>query len=290
MALENAPPKGKGTIGGMKKQYVYAGGAVLLVLVAVVYYRSKQQSAQAASSTTGNMVTDPAGNTCTALDPNSGYCPGTAEDLAYQGNTINPLGMDSASSVGGQIIGYDQYGDPIYSQGPTSNTGPGTFTNNAEWAQAALQYMIQNEPSANATTISTALGAYVNGQPVTDAQKNICEQAIAFEGLPPVAGPNGNPPNFVQGSNPPPTGGTKLNMKLTARYNSIDVSWSAIAGASGYKVSVYAAPKWNLVTSQGTNNTQLTFGNLKSKTKYKVNVTANTKTKTPSTNEYIVTE
>lgn len=206
MALENAPPKGKAKIGGIKKQYWYAGLGVVGV-GAIVYYRKKQQDAAAAQST--GMVTDPAGNTCAALDPNSGYCPGTQQDLAYQGN-LNPSGYNAASSVGGQIIGYDQYGNPIYGPGGGTPTqpGPGQYTNNAQWAQASVTYLMSIEPNSNPSTISDALGLYIAGQPVSDTQKQICEQAIAFEGLPPVAGANGNPPNFVTGSNPPTGSGT----------------------------------------------------------------------------------
>src|SRR5216684_1909914 len=126
----SAPSNG-GKIGGVKKEYVYAGGALLVVVLGVVVYtRSKKQ---AASSST--MVTDPGGNVCVALNP-SGYCPGSPQDLAYSGTGVTASGQNSASWVGGQIIGYDGTGNPIY-----SGNQPSGFRSNAEWSQAALSML-----------------------------------------------------------------------------------------------------------------------------------------------------
>lgn len=191
-----------GTIGGIKKQYVYIGGGLVIVVAGVVWFRSKSQSNANAGS-----VTDPAGNVCSALDPNSGYCPGTPQDMAYQQSAGYTLaGSNPASYVGGQVIGYDQYGNPIYSSGPSS-PGPGSYTSNAEWAQAALTYLTQNEPNADPATIAAALGQYINGKPATEAQISIINQAITFEGIPPVGGPNGDPPGIITAGNPPGGGG-----------------------------------------------------------------------------------
>lgn len=195
MPVDVAPKNGK--IGGVKKEYVYAGVAVAGVILVVAYMKRKQQSAQANST----LVTDPAGNQCAALSPTSGYCPGTPEDLSYQGTGATLAGSNAASYVGGQIIGYDQYGNPIYSSSSTQTGVPGAFTNNAQWSQAALQELVDLEPNADAGTIGAALGVYINGQPATSAQRSIIEQAIALEGYPPVGGTNGNPPGIVDVSN-----------------------------------------------------------------------------------------
>jgi hypothetical protein len=192
------------TIGGVKKKYVIIGGVGLGGLVIVtVWMRSKKASQSAANQAS---VTDPAGNVCAALDPNTGYCPGTSPDMQYQ----TPLGTNAASYVGGQVIGYDAYGNPIYSsQNPV--TGPGSYVNNAQWSQAALSYLMQQEPSADPAVIGAALGAYIEGQPVTSAQKSIIEQAIAFEGSPPVPGANGDPPNINESNG----GGGTTTTKVT---------------------------------------------------------------------------
>lgn len=198
-------PLPTGEIGGVKKKTLIIGGvAVGGLVIVVVYMRTKS----AGSTANQGSVTDPAGNVCSALNPSSGYCPGTAEDLAY---SQTALGTNAASYVGGQIIGYDGNGNPIYSSS-SPVTGPGSYVNNAEWSQAALLYITQQEPSADPAVIANALGAYIEGAPVTATQKQIIEQAIAFQGSPPVPGPNGDPPNINESSAPPPVQSTKVSV------------------------------------------------------------------------------
>lgn len=285
--LADAPPKGKATIGGIKKQYVYAGGAVLVIVVGVVYFRSKSQS-QATNST--GTVTDPAGNVCAALSPSSGYCPGTPEDLAYAGNTATGsgglVGSDSSSFVGGQIIGYDQYGNPIYSSNSgQGNTGPGTFTNNANWTQAAITQLTNNDPNANPGTISAALALYINGEDVgSDANRSIVEQAIAVMGYPPVSGTSGNPPGIVQKNqgtggtgNPPPVAKSATNpvkglRKGTVNFDNFDVLWDASPNATGYTVTTTKAGKQ--VNQQKVTGTSAHIAHVLQHTKYTVRVWA----------------
>jgi hypothetical protein len=277
------PPKGKGTIGGIKKQYVYAGGGLVVIVFAAVYYRSKKQAA--AASANGN-VTDPAGNVCTALDPNSGYCPGSQEDLAYQGTGASGslVGQDSASYVGGQIVGYDQYGNPIYSSGPNVNTGPGSFTNNAAWSQAAVEYLQGIDSNTDGSVIAAALGAYINGQGVTSAQRSIIEQAIAFEGMPPVGGTNGYPPNIKDistggGSGGGSGGGTTVKRpvapkpkvtKILAR--DVTVAWPRVPNATSYIVQVSGRAVFNM-----GDGIEHTFGNLTPNHHYSYKVWAENK-------------
>jgi hypothetical protein len=259
------PPKGKGTIGGIKKEYVYIGGGLVVIVFAAVYYRSKKQADTA--SATGN-VTDPAGNVCTALDPNSGYCPGSQEDLAYQGTGASGslVGQDSSSYVGGQIIGYDQYGNPIYSSGPNQNTGPGSFTNNAAWSQAAIEYMQGIDSNVDASVIAAALGAYVNGEAVTADQKSLVEQAIAFENYPPVAGKDGYPPQIkdvhtvIKPITPPttikkPVAPKPKVTKILAR--DVTVSWARVPNATGYIVQLSGRAVFDM-----GDGIEHTFGNL----------------------------
>lgn len=274
-----APPKGK--IGGMDKKYVYGGLAIGGIVIAVVYFRSKSQSS--ASNSTGT-VTDPAGNVCAALSPSSGYCPGTAEDLAYAGNTAGLVGSDNASYVGGQIIGYDQYGNPIYSSNSgQGNNGPGTFTNNSNWVQACVTYITDADPNANAGTILTVLGLYINGEDIgSDANRNIVEQAIAAEGYPPVAGSSGNPPGIVQKSGTGSGGGGGTGKSATnpvkglrsanVKFDNFDVEWNPSANATGYNVTVTKAGKQ--VTQQKTNGTSIHIAHLAKKTRYTVRVWA----------------
>lgn len=252
-------PKKSGMIGGVKKEYVYAGGAVIAVVL-VVAYRSKK-----AANSTGQMVTDPAGNVCTQLGA-SGYCVGSAQDLAYGGTGAlasagggGLAGSNSASYVGGQIIGYDQYGNPIYSSSSTQTGVPGGFTNNAQWTQAAIVSLMNAEPNADSGTLTAALGVYINGVTPTDAQVSIIQQAIALEGFPPVGGNGGYPPSIkspvatLPVTTPPPTNTpppdndhTHDNDQLPAptglhvnpSKTTAPVAWNAVPGATGY-VFVY---------------------------------------------------
>lgn len=281
---DTLPPKGPGgKIGGIKKEYAYGAIAIGGIVIIVVYMRSKSQSS--ATNSTGT-VTDPAGNVCAALSPSSGYCPGTPEDLAYAGNTATGsgglVGSNSSSFVGGQIIGYDQYGNPIYSSNSgQGNVGPGTFTNNANWAQAAQSYLVENEPNADPGVIGAALGAYINGQPVTDAQRSIIEQAIAFEGAAPVVGTNGNPPGIVSmpsgGGNPPPGNKTATNPVKHLRAGSIafdnfDVMWDASPNATGYTVTTTKAGRQ--VNQQNVTGTSAHIGHMQQGVRYTVRVWA----------------
>lgn len=268
-----AAPK-SGTIHGVKKEYVYAGVAVLGVLVVVVYMRSKSSAATTAATT----VTDPAGNVCAALSPTSGYCPGSSEDLAYQGTGVDTTeGLDSASSVGGQIIGYDQYGNPIYSSSGANTSGPGSFTNNASWAQAALTQLTDNDPNADAGTIEAALGVYTNGEPATPAQVSIIQQAIAFMGSPPVAGTDGYPPSIRDvGSTGTGTTTTKVKVPNVVKMT-VDAAHSALSGAglsfntdttkdkTGYSRIVSAqSPKAGSSVAKGS-KVSLTWSSVKNK-------------------------
>jgi hypothetical protein len=267
-----ASSKSSGKIGGVKKEYVYAGGAVAGVLLVVVYMRSKSKAAA-----TGATVTDPAGNVCAALNPSSGYCPGSPQDLSYTGTGSTLAGSNSASYVGGQIIGYDQYGNPIYSSS-TSQTGvPGAYTNNAQWTQAALTSMQQADPSTDSGVISAALGAYINGVAATSAQQSIIQQAIALQGYPPVGGQNGYPPsikNAPVSTTPPPTNtppsgnlGAPSGLNVHPTTTTAPASWNAVSGATGY-VFVYWRLSGGAAVTTPTKAQSVVMSRLISKQKY----------------------
>lgn len=52
------------------------------------------------TAATANQVTDPAGNTCSVLAP-SGFCPGSAEDMAAQQSGATPAGGSDTGGTGG---------------------------------------------------------------------------------------------------------------------------------------------------------------------------------------------
>lgn len=207
---------GKVTIpGGLKinKKIAIGIGVAAVAIFVYMYYRQKQQAN--AQSTTA----DQSGQ----VDPQTGYPYGSAEDqaalAAMSGQTLPTY--DSASSVGGQIIGYDQYGQPVYSQGygggaggtPGYPVGPGSYSSNAQWGQAAEQSL----GSTGADAIAAALGKYLTGSPVTPDQITVIQQAIAVQGYPPVGGPNGFPPSYKTVENPPPPQGQKVTVPNVVR-------------------------------------------------------------------------
>jgi hypothetical protein len=173
----------------MKKQTLAFVGVGAVGLLGIVWYRSKQQSAAAAAATPATGAVDNSN-----IDPQTGYVSGSPEDVAA-------LAQAQGAYAGGI------YGLPQGSSGlgyPTVNSGPGSFTSNGEWAQYVEQYMVNNT-GADPTTVGNAIGKYITGQPVSTAMTSVIDQAIAFGGYPPVAGPGGNPPGIV--TTPTPGGG-----------------------------------------------------------------------------------
>lgn len=193
MALEGTLKTPIGPVPKKTAAWVGVGAAAIL---GIVWYRTKNAAATATNQTS------------TDINPQTGYPYGSPEDIA----ALQQMGV-GVSNVGanyqtGNVIGYDQYGNPIYSGGggggyPAPNSGPGTFTNNAQWSQYAEQYMVDTA-GADAATVGNALGKYITGQAVTADQRAIIQQAIAFAGFPPLPGPNGNPPGILDVVTPPP--------------------------------------------------------------------------------------
>lgn len=174
-------------MGETKKSTAYMIGAGLVVVGGIAYYRSKKTAAAAQAASVAQ-----AGGTTT--DPATGYPYGSAEDAAA-------LAAQSNYNTGAGYGGYAGGGYP-YSGGQPGTVQTG-FTSNAAWAQAYEEYAVNNIQSSS-TVVAAALGKYLTGQPLTPDQLSIVEQAIAFEGPPPVAGTNGYPPSYQlqQGTTP----------------------------------------------------------------------------------------
>lgn len=187
---------GGGTIeiaGKHIKKSTAAIGGVGIVGAAILYSRHKANAA-------GSSVATAASTQDPTIDPSTGV-PWAEED---SGSGFIDPNLDSSSFTGGQVIGYDGTGNPIY--GPTSGvtiSGPGTFTNNAEWAQAFEQQV----GSTGNDTVAAALGKYLTGQNLTSDQQTVVTEAIASQGYPPTAGPSGYPPSMKTAPvvNPPTT-------------------------------------------------------------------------------------
>lgn len=244
--------------GNAKKEYLLVGGGVFLLLLIVFYRQKKAHQAAATASAGAN----------TGIDPATGFPYGSAEDaaaLANQGSYINPT-QPFAPGGGGSGGGY-----------PTANTGPGNFTNNAQWAQYAEQYMYSNGQITDLGPLSNAIGKYLAGQSTSADEHSLVNQAIAVAGYPPVAGPNGMPPSFNT-SPPGNTGGSgklpavtgiwggsgmfnRVNGQLVNNY--IDVGWNAVAGAVKYHLkehSAFGGREWD-TTETSVHETGLTAPN-----------------------------
>ena len=181
----------------VKKGYVIAGAGVVGAAVVYGYVKNKKAASTAAAAASPAAASTSA-SAAYGTDP---YPP----DGTY-GNPDDPYSTDPATgetygdeqALGSGSVGYSgDLGEPLV-------TSTSEFTNNAEWAQYAQQYLTSTVGS-DAGTVSAALGAYIAGSPVTADQQTIIEQAIAFAGYPPVAGSTGYPPsvNLQQGSTAP---------------------------------------------------------------------------------------
>jgi len=272
-----------------KMAAIAVGG--VLVVGGALYYRQKQNATTAVDTSSADANT--------GIDPATGYAYGSAEDsaaLSNQGQYISP--DNSSSFASGQVIGYDSSGDPIYGAGTgltQSNMGPGSFTNNAAWAQYVEEYLVDTE-GADAATIGNSIGKYITGQALSTDMISAVQNAIAIGGYPPVAGTNGNPPGYVTANTgtttPPPNGGgttttpppttTKLakatGLRVTAASkNSISYTWSGVAGSQYY--DVYATYQGSRIGYQRITVAKATINGLSPNRTYTLHVIAgNSKT------------
>lgn len=229
-------------VGSVPKKEAAIGAVVVGTLVVVYYVRHRSSSsssattaAAAASSTdqyppdgtTGNpqdpYSTDPAtgqtyGNEAVGSGGSYGAYGGLGAGAtdAYPwdgtyGNSSDPYSMDPSSGV--------TYGDEGSAGNVPSSSGSGSggppFANNPAWSNYVLSQEQALDPGANIGDWQTALGLYLQGQPVSPAQKTIIFDAIAIAGDPPDRGSNGYPPNVkTNGSKGGHQPGPAVNVKV----------------------------------------------------------------------------
>lgn len=192
-------------VGEVNKKTAIIGGVVVAAGIGIYVIRKQRQTAAAAnaSTTSTGMVTDPAGNQCQALDPVSGYCPGTQEDEQYQEQEASSIGEGYDEYPGGGAgYGYviDAEGNECAALDPATGlcpVGTGISTGQTTSVTTNAQWVVEAEEQlGNTSTIQAALGYALSGSPVTQAQKNIFMEAIGLLGPP----PQGYPPLNVTGS------------------------------------------------------------------------------------------
>lgn len=236
----------------LPKPVVIGGGAAILI-GGVFYYRKNKANAASQASV------DAAGSN--EIDPATGYPYGSPEDaaaLTTQGNYQSP-------NIGGYgFTGYaGSSGASAFGSG-----APGTFTNNAEWAQFVEAYEVNNM-GADAAIVGNAIGKYITGQPlINDAQLSIVQSAVAIGGYPPVSGPNGHPPAYITAPLPSPlpspgkTAGSISGLSVSINGTTAVVKWNAATNASqGY---AYKLTQMNhvLVKSGTTKSLSVSLGGL----------------------------
>jgi hypothetical protein len=286
-------------IGDVEKKYIIGGVLVGAGIGVIVYFRSKNKAnaAAATASTSGAVVTDPAGNTCSVLDPNSGYCPGSPEDVAYQesaSGSYSGVGFSGGQYGGGTGVSLaglvtDPAGNQCSAVNPATGYCPGSpqdvaatghagsgggggaggVSTNTDWINEALGVLPGDQ-----TTIRTALVDVLAGMTVTTAQKNIFTEAVGVIGQPPGGYPQPIKTSDTAGHpGPGSTGraGAISNLQPSSvSPNSVTIHWNPTTGASqGYAWALTG----NGVDKKGnTKSTSVTVTGLASKKTYNFGV------------------
>jgi hypothetical protein len=221
-----------------KKTATYVGfGAVAFVIV--VYWSRQHSMAAGTTADTGVAPIDPSIDPATGLpwaDTGSGF--GDAGSMPFPGgsNTDTGGGLD------------------------TSNPGGPPFNNNAEWAQFVEAAM----GSTGSDAIAAAIGHYLAGAELSEAEKTTAMEATAIGLRPPIAGPGGFPPSFRSKGVPghPVTAHNPVKgLHVAARNTQADLSWTAEPHAAHYLVKILGGGR---VVHQATvTGTKHTVTNLK---------------------------
>jgi hypothetical protein len=193
MPLDLPKPGAGKSMSGKKKATLFI--SAVAVGGAGIYLYRKHSAAASTTGTAADSGIDPntgvpyADETGTSIDPNTGipYADETAGTTPGLEGTYNPLTGQYTPGLGGIPGG----------NAPASN---------AMWAQSAESFLVSED--YDPATTAAALGAYLVGVPLTQAQYSIVQAAIAFEGQPPQGAPPVQqlPPGGQ--TNPPPGGGT----------------------------------------------------------------------------------
>lgn len=249
-----------------KKTAVYGGIGAVVFVVAIYWYRQHQASKATGAATSPA----PIGTT----DP---YPPdGTVGDTTDPNSTDPATGMTYGDEAAGYTagVGTGQFfpgGSNTDTTGTTTTTGGPPFNTNAAWAQFVEQAM----GSTGSDAIAAAIGHYLAGAELTDAEVTTAQEATAIGGVPPVPGPGNFPPSF-RTKNPPGHQQNAHNpvkgLKVDARTTQADVSWDAEPNATHYLVKIIGGGK--VEQSVTVTGTKTTIHNLKRAHHYTAQVRA----------------
>lgn len=189
-----------------------------------------------------------------------------ARSSASSDTTVDP-GFDDPGTlpgVAGAVSDTNQYG--ATTGGTGGDAGTGVITTNAQWSQDAESKLLD---SYAASDIVAALGNYLGGQPLSDAQQTIVRSAIAVSGYPPVGSFS-----IVSGGNTALTlAPSGVNVGSVAA-TSVAVNFTEVAGAKFYKVAAS-----NGASATGASS-PIVLSGLSPNTSYSVTVTGYTASNT----------
>jgi hypothetical protein len=172
--------------------------------------------------------------------------------------------------------------DNDYGQSDGSGTGSGgstdsygfTGTTNSQWTQYASTQLSAASDKWSYGDVLEALGQYLGNKPLTTAQQQIVQAAIAAAGNP----PEGTHP-IIPGGNVPITV-APAGLKVTATTTTtVTLAWSPVSGAGYYRV-YRSGSSTNVGATDGANTT-ITIGGLRPNTEYSFQVAADTTSGTP---------
>lgn len=203
-------------IGTVDKKYVYVGAAGVAGFVGYMYWRNRNSTDTAVSDTT----TDPALDS-TAFDPSQ-------SDYGYS---------------------YDLSGSaPVY-QSPVNQTIPVTsenqITTDAAWDSEAVNR--SGDIGAESSAVSSALGRFLAGLCVSEAQADLVRQVEGLLGRPPQSPAlqihicPGTPT-----TTPPPAGTptTPTGFRVSSTDKSgVTVTWTPVTGAQRYLIHIGGGPQ-----------------------------------------------
>ena len=205
MAIEN-PFK------NLSKPQLYAvvGGGTLVTGYALYRHHKTTGSWSpfaTASSTSSVSDETASGSSTTVTDPSTGVTYSSTAidpltDMTYAAEIAQYGTVAQAESAVSSEYGLTQsglqpstlstgYQSATGTIGTTTTSGTNLYTSNAAWSQAVQAGLedVSGSTSYDGTDIGTALGAYLQGQPLTAAQNSLIATAIAEYGPTPQAAP-----------------------------------------------------------------------------------------------------
>lgn len=242
---------------------------------------SAPSSSTSSVANTAGTITDPTTGTVytdTAIDPvtNMTYASEISEFGSVATAEADVSAYGTTTTTGSETLDSD-YVSAQSQDLTTTISGQNVYTSNSAWSQAVQAGLedISGSTTYDGTDIGTALGAFLQGEPLTAAQAQLISVAEAEYGKPPQSAPpitlvpttttgtTTTTSTEATGTYPAPTG---LTVKHTGTGDYL-LSWKPIPAGStypaptSYTIAVYKSTGGNAVSYQ-TVNAPDTTGNV----------------------------